>query len=177
MDKICVVCGGVIKNKRNKRCCSYKCAGLYKQNYAICPICGKEFKKSPSDVTTKTCGSADCRLKCRDKNILSENIKYAHKKIKTNPITGHFDTHHAAVEWRLVSPSGELYEFRNLVLWAEQHTDLLPVSPRTGKRVTTKTFYREIMRLKSDTEKYTSANVDYYGWKIMKDLHLQEKKK
>lgn len=165
---VCSVCGKEIKNKRNKKFCSHKCAGLYKQNYAICPICGEKFKRSPSNITTKTCGSDKCKFKCRDRNILVENIKYAHEKIKDNPSTGHFETHHAAVEWKIMSPSGEVYEFKNLILWAEKNIDLLPVSPRTGKRVQPKTFIREITRLKSENEKYTYSRDNYHGWKVLK---------
>lgn len=168
MDKKCVVCGEEIKRKRNKMFCSYKCAGLYRQNYAICPICGKEFKKSPSELTTKTCGDANCRKAYRVKITSPRFMERGHEAIKINPNTGHFDTHHAAVEWRIVSPSGDLYEFKNLVLWAEQNMDLLPVSSRTGKRISAKTFYREIQRLKSDCEKYKSFRGDYYGWTIAK---------
>lgn len=168
MDKKCIVCGCALKRSRNKFC-SYKCAGLYKQNYATCPICGKEFKKSPSDVTTKTCGSTGCKKAYRVKITSPQFIKSGHDAIKSSPNTGHFDTHHGAVEWRIVSPSGDLYEFKNLVLWAEQHVDLLPVSPRTGKRVSVRTFYREITRLKSDAEKYPSARTDYHGWRVVKD--------
>lgn len=168
MEKYCIVCGGLIKNKRNKKFCSYKCAGLYKQNYAICPVCGKKFKHSPSDVTTKTCGSSECKLRCRDRNILVENIKYAHEKIKERPSTGHFETHHAAVEWKIVSPYGDVHEFKNLVLWAEQNDNLLPISSRTGCRVQPKTFVREITRLKSDHEQNACLCDNYYGWKIIK---------
>lgn len=164
---VCSVCGKVIKNKRNKKFCSRKCAGLYRQNYAICPICGKKFKHSPSDVMTKTCGSDKCKLKCRDRNILIENIKHAHEKIKENPNTGHFETHHAAAEWKIVSPSGEVYEFKNLILWAEKNAALLPVSLRTGERVQPRTFVREITRLKSEHEKHACLRNNYYGWKVI----------
>lgn len=167
MEKYCIVCGKLM-NKRNKKFCSYKCAGIYKQNYSICPICGKKFKHSPSDTTTKTCGSNNCRLRCRDRNILVGNIKYAHGKIKDNPNTGHFETHHAAIEWKIVSPSGEMYEFKNLILWAEKNVDLLPVSLWTGERVQPRTFVREITRLKSEHEKNACLRDGYYGWKIIK---------
>lgn len=168
MDKICIVCGKTIKNKRNKMFCSYKCAGVYKQNYAVCPICGKEFKHSPSDTSTHTCGSEECKRIFR-RNNMPENFKPPVELIKSSPNTGHFETHHCAVEWRLLSPSGELYEFKNLILWAEKHADILPISLRTGERVQPKSFVREIARLKSNNEKYTYFRDNYYGWKVIKE--------
>jgi hypothetical protein len=152
--------------RNNKKFCSYKCAGIYKPNYEVCPICGKTFKHSPSDVTTKTCGSKECRLKCRDKDIIRNNIKYAHMKIKSSPNTGHFETHHAAEEWNIISPQNIEYKFKNLVLWAEQNASLLPISPRTKEKVKPKTFVREIVRLKSDTNKNTNYKQNYHGWRI-----------
>ena len=166
MEKLCMVCGKNIENSRNKKFCSYKCAGIYKQNYEVCPICGKIFKHSPSDVTTKTCASKECRLKCRDKDIIRNNIKYAHMKIKSSPNTGHFETHHAAEEWNIISPQNIEYKFRNLVLWAEQNETLLPISPRTKERVKPKTFVREITRLKSNTNKNTYYKQNYHGWRV-----------
>lgn len=170
--KYCAVCGKKIKNKRNKKFCGYECAGIYKQHYVVCPVCGGKFKKSPSDVTTITCGKERCReeQKRKSSGTSSENIKkYALTKISSSPKTGHFETHHAAVEWQIVSPSGELYEFKNLILWVEKNADLLPVSPRTGERVQPKTFVREITRLKSGNEKYTYSRDNYYGWRVIKD--------
>lgn len=169
--KYCAVCNCEIHG-RNKKFCSYKCSGLYKQNYAVCPICGEKFKKSPSDRTTKTCGKETCvkLQKNKSSKISSENIKnYALTKISSSPKTGHFETHHAASSWKLVSPTGELYEFKNLVLWAEQNENLLPVSLRTKERVLPKTFVREITRLNSNHEKYTCFRDNYYGWKVLKE--------
>lgn len=171
MDKYCAVCGKVIKNRRNKMFCSHKCAGLYKQHYAICPICGDKFKKSPSDTTTITCGNTECKKaqKKKSSGVSSENIKvYAHPKLSSNPQTGHFETNNHAAEWHLVSPDGKEYKFKNLVLWAEEHEELLPVSPRTKERVQCRTFVREITRLKSENERYTYFRDDYHGWRVIK---------
>lgn len=167
MDKKCMVCGDALK--RGNKFCSYRCAGLYKQHYAVCPICGTTFKKSPSDVSIKTCGNVECRKAYRAKIMTPQFAERGHEAVKASPNTGHFDTHHGAVEWQLVSPSGDLYKFKNLILWSEQHVDLLPVSLRTGKRVSARTFYREISRLKSDAEKYSCSHDNYYGWRVVKD--------
>lgn len=100
-------------------------------------------------------------------------MKRAHEVIKTKPNTGHFNTHHGAVEWHLVSPDGVEYRFKNLVLWIEQHEDLLPTSKRTGMKVSNRTFFREIQRLKSENEKYTYFREDYYGWRVIKDDNVE----
>ena len=174
LKKYCAVCGNEIKNKRNKQFCSYKCAGLYKQNYAKCSVCGKIFKHSPSDLTTHTCGSKECKKKFRSFRTPSQRILSAHAEIKTNPKTGHFETHHAAEEWHLISPLGEEYRFKNLALWAEQNENLLPISERTGKRVKIVTFYREIMRLKSKSEKELAYKEDYHGWRVATKGNMTE---
>lgn len=166
--KICPICGK--PNGKNKVCCSMKCYAEYKQHYAVCDICGKKFKKSPSDTTTHTCGSKECKDEYRKKISTKEMAERMYKKIKICPNTGHFDTHHAALEWRLISPKGELYIFKNLVLWAEQNADKLPISLKTGKRVQPKTFVREITRLKSDHDKNKCLRNDYLGWRIAKKI-------
>lgn len=165
MDKRCISCGGIIKNKRNKKFCSYRCAGLYRQHYAVCPVCGKTFKHSPSDVTTHTCGSKECKRKFRTTNTPPESAERMYAKLKSSPKTGHFETHHGALEWNLISPFGKKYVFKNLVLWAEENEDLLPISTRTKKRVLPKTFVREIIRLKNKCP----SSGDYYGWRLFPD--------
>lgn len=167
MDKkICPICGK--PNGRNKICCSKKCYAEYRQNYAECPVCGTIFKHSPSDTTTHTCGSDECKKVWRKEHTPKEQIKYAHEHLRTNPKTGHFDTHHASADWDIIAPDGTRFTFKNLVLWAEKHADILPISPRTGERVQPKTFVREITRLKSDCEKYTYFRDNYHGWRINK---------
>lgn len=168
-ERRCIACGNKMNNKRNKMFCSYKCAGLYKQNYAVCPICGKTYKHSPSDVTTHTCGSTECTKKYRAQNMPEKFMERSREAIMSSPKTGHFETHHRAEEWRLISPRGEEYRFRNLVLWAEEHEDILPVSPRTKESVSARSFVREIQRLKSDNEKYTYFRDNYHGWRVLKD--------
>lgn len=172
MEKLCVVCGNKIKRKRNKMFCSYKCAGLYKQNYDTCKICGKTFKRSPSNVSTKTCGSPECTRKYRAQNMPEKFMEKSREAIMTSPKTGHFETHHKAVEWRLISPQNKEYRFRNLILWADDNEDLLPISKITGNRVGKKTFIREITRLKSDNEKHTYLRDNYYGWKVIKPDYI-----
>ena len=94
--------------------------------------------------------------------------------LKKNPRTGHFETHHLSKNWILVSPIGEEYAFKNLHLWAEEHEDLLPVSEKTGNRVTARTFEREIQRIKGTelrTESKQATRKDYYGWTIKESYH------
>ncbi len=171
MDRKCAVCGRELQNRRNKKFCSYKCAGLYRQAYSVCPVCGVKFRHSPSDVTTHTCGNKACMSKWRSMSQSGRKMTRANEAVRKLPHTGHFETHHQAEEWHLLSPDGKAYNFKNLHLWVENNTDLLPLSQRTGKMVNIRTFEREITRLKhtdSGAEKNAAARDNYYGWKILK---------
>lgn len=85
---------------------------------------------------------------------------HLHKGPYTHPHVGHFSTNLNALEWHLISPTGEEYSFKNILLWAEEHENLLPVFPKTGQRVKTRTFVREMRRVKSGETK------NYRGWKL-----------
>lgn len=163
----CPICGKSLG--RNKICCSSKCYAEYRQHYSTCPICGKQFKHSPSDTTTHTCGKRECARAYRSIMMTGKSCPWVADAIKTNPNTGHFETHHNAETWNLIAPNGEEYEFKNLHLWVEEHAELLPVSNKTGKRVSAKTFEREIIRLKgtkNGKESKPAIYNDYYGWTL-----------
>ena len=166
--RICHVCGKQI-GKRNKICCSYSCLAEYRQHYAVCPICGEKFKHSPSDTSTHTCGKKECAAAYRSMITKGKKVPAISEALKKNPKTGHFETHHLSKNWVLVSPIGEEYAFKNLHLWAEEHEDLLPVSEKTGDKVSARTFERELRRIKGTelgTETKQAVHKDYYGWTI-----------
>ena len=65
--------------------------------------------------------------------------------------------------------SKENYHVKNLHLWAEEHEDLLPVSEKTGDKVSARTFERELRRIKGTelgTETKQAVHKDYYGWTL-----------
>lgn len=166
--RICVVCGKPI-TKKNKMFCSRECSAEYRQHYAVCQICGDRFKRSPSDISTHTCGKKECAAAYRSMITKGRKVPAISEALKQNPKTGHFETHHNAKNWVLVSPIGEEYAFKNLHLWVEEHEDLLPVSEKTGQRVAKNTFEREMHRMLGTdmgTEKKQSIHKDYYGWTI-----------
>lgn len=166
-DTKCPICGKPLG--RNKICCSNECYAEYRQHYSVCPICGEQFKHSPSDTSTHTCGKRECARAYRSMMMTGKSCPWVADAIKSNPNTGHFETHHHAENWHLIAPNGEEYEFKNLHLWAEEHTGLLPVSNKTGERVSVKTFEREITRLKgtkNGKESKPAIYNDYYGWTL-----------
>lgn len=166
-DTKCPICGKPLG--RNKICCSNECYAEYRQHYSVCPICGEQFKHSPSDTSTHTCGKRECARAYRSMMMTGKSCPWVADAIKSNPNTGHFETHHHAGNWHLIAPNGEEYEFKNLHLWAEEHTGLLPVSNKTGERVSVKTFEREITRLKgtkNGKESKPAIYNDYYGWTL-----------
>lgn len=168
MKNTCIVCGNTCRRSGSKFC-SRKCYAEYRQTYAVCPICGIKFKHSPSDTTTHTCGNQKCMAKWRSLAQSGKQMCEANQAIKKLPHTGHFETHHNAEKWILSSPEKKLYHFKNLHLWVENNSDLLPVSARTGKKVDIRTFEREIIRLKHalKTDANNVIRNNYYGWKVL----------
>lgn len=119
----CVICGK--PTGRNKYCCSSRCYSEFRQNYKICPVCGKRFKCPPSSMKV-TC-SPECSKKHRESfEYPTETIRTALEVGKTHPLTGPYETHHSAMQWKIQDPQGNEYEFRNLDLWAREHESILP---------------------------------------------------
>ncbi len=130
MDKknkltLCPVCGQPIG--RNKKACSMACYSKLKTNYKTCIVCGKKFPDSQTNMTV-TC-SSNCskvnRQNLYKKGINDKALKKAHEVRLHHPKTGRFDTHANAKEWVIQSPSGEIYNCRNLRNWLRKHEDML----------------------------------------------------
>ena len=107
-----------------------------------CPFCGKEFRRYPSD-TTNTCGSSECKAKraslthkgikfkwspeAREKLLNknpSDNLKLGTPAAQISPLSGAFDTNVTAKYWKIQAPSGEVFEFNNLLKWCRENADL-----------------------------------------------------
>jgi len=107
-----------------------------------CPICGKEFRRYLSD-TTSTCGSSECKAKqaslihrgikfkwspeARERLLNknpSDNLKKGTPASQISPLAGPFDTNVTAKYWKIQAPSGEVFEFNNLLKWCRENADL-----------------------------------------------------
>ena len=134
MIKICPVCNKEFKG-RNKYTCSMACYAIYKSNTKKCVVCGRNFIDSPSN-DTKTCSpncSKEHRKDLYTKGIYKDSLKKAHEALPTHPLTGQFETHVNAKTWVMQSPTGEIYECRNLLLWLREHEDMLDGTARQAQ--------------------------------------------
>ena len=89
-----------------------------------------------------------------------EALKKAHKAIKTSPLTGHFETHSNAKTWKIQAPNGEIYECRNLMLWLDEHSDMLDGTVRQAWIGITKIKY-------SMQGKRKNKSYQWKGWRLL----------
>lgn len=123
--KYCVICGAELSGRQTKYC-SKKCMGLGKQNYKICPVCGKKFKDSATNDTV--CCSPRCSKKHRemlhesgiyDSSIEKMRLGFSEKVDEIGP-----EKHWLSKHWVIESPSGQVYECDNLLNFIRENPEL-----------------------------------------------------
>lgn len=131
MDSICIVCGNA-KPRKNKLCCNMACYSMYRQHYAVCLVCDKPFKKSPSS-DTRCCSPecASCHKKSQHKNGVYDLpvAKWqARKREYEHSHAG--DKHQNAKSWVIQSPGGTIYKCRNLIAFIRDNPNLFDGTPK-----------------------------------------------
>lgn len=111
-----------------------------------CVVCGAEFEAPPSSkkiTCSPRCSStrkrethlgkrhpwsddARARLAARGQ---TRNLAKGTPAAQQSPIAGPFETNREAKIWRLLSPTGERYEVRNLALFCREHPELFGDEP------------------------------------------------
>ena len=105
---VCAYCGKPTKTLRAQYC-SYRCAGLAKQCYRDCAICGKPFPCSPSSEE-RTCGPECSKILCRRNAMQSGRLKVfnaVREKYVEETVPEDWQT---AKEWTIRAPNGKVYE-------------------------------------------------------------------
>ena len=160
MKKTCEVCGKQLV--RQTRYCSKKCMGIGKQGYKICPSCGKQFKSPACDMTV--CCSPQCSKKHRQElyknGVYTESVSkmragFAQKVKDDGP-----ENFWKSKGWVIQSPSGQIYECRNLMNFIRENPDLFDGTP--------KQMYDGFRKMKASQEGKTKYH--YYsckGWKLI----------
>lgn len=124
-DKICKVCGKIYQS-RNKYYCSRKCMGMGKQGYKICPVCGKVFKDSARNDTV--CCSPKCshahRSELHDKGVYDEAVKKMRMGYQSKMDSIAPEDFWNSKSWVICSPTGTVYECRNLLNFIREHQEL-----------------------------------------------------
>ena len=161
MDKLCPICK-LRPLGRNKYACSMACFAIYKTQYKTCVVCGRKFK-NPKSNDTVTCSLKCSRLhrqQLHNDGVYDDSLKKAHEAAKTNPLTGRFETNVNAKTWKIQAPDGTIYVCRNLMLWLEQHSDILDGTPRQAWDGITKIKY-------SLQSKRKFKSYQWKGWKLL----------
>lgn len=124
---VCAVCGAPV-HRRGARYCSYRCAGLARQNYKICVICGGRFPSPPSEAV-RTCSRAcSTILRRRQAFELGSVDRIAAEREKYVAATAPEDWQTAKI-WVLRAPDGKQYTCKNLKLFFRDHADLIDGTP------------------------------------------------
>lgn len=131
MSDFCIVCGKP-KPQKNKKFCSRECAGEYRQNYRICPICQKPFKVPPANdnVCCSTECSAEHRRRLHAAGVYTKSIN-RWQDGKERFFAEHSGENHVnAKHWIIRSPAGKIYECQNLMHFIRQHPELFDGTPK-----------------------------------------------
>lgn len=137
--------------------------GLGKQNYKICPICGKKFKNSKTNDTV--CCSRECskihRAQLHKNGVYDQSIKHMRagfgKKVKEiGP-----ERHWIAKHWIIESPDGKIYECDNLLNFIRENPDLFDG--------TTKQAFDGFQKIKMTEEgkRPKSPSRSWKGWHLI----------
>lgn len=123
--KYCAVCGKELRGRQIKYC-SKKCMGIGKQNYKVCPVCGKRFKDSVSNTTV--CCSAECskihRENLHKSGLYDESIEKMRVGFSRKIEHIGREKHWVSKHWIIESPSGNVYECDNLLNFIRENSDL-----------------------------------------------------
>ena len=124
-DNLCPVCG---KDKgRNKIACSWACNSALRSNKKECVICGKEYLCPPTNYVktcSKQCSSALRTKINKEKAVYNEALVTARANLAESPIFQPDENHVNARTWVIKSPSGEVYECRNLMNFIRENAEL-----------------------------------------------------
>lgn len=160
--RLCARCSKPFKpRKSSQQSCSKGCASALKFAAGqlrikaklppvVCDACGKNF--APKGSLTKYCS-----LKCCGR---AESAKQPDLSITAGP------KHRAAKVWRLRSPDGRTYEFKNLQDFIRQHSDLFDPSDvewvKSGRNV----HCRASGGLASISARRAKAVGSWKGWTV-----------
>lgn len=129
--KYCAVCGAELRGRQIKYC-SKKCMGIGKQHYKTCPVCGKKFKDSVTNLTV--CCSEKCskihRQQLHQAGKYDESINKMRNGFSEKVEEIGREKLWTSKHWVIESPGGEIFECNNLLNFIREHPDLFDGTPR-----------------------------------------------
>ena len=163
MPGICPICGKPLG--RNKKACSMRCYAESKKQYKVCIVCGKKFQDPQSNMRV-TCSrkcASEHRRQMYEAGVYAGTLESAHEAAKDNPLTGRFETHVNAKTWVIKSPTGEIYECRNLYNWLREHETLIDGSVRQAWDGLSKIKYSEQGKRKNPSHQWKGWTLISWG--------------
>lgn len=163
--KLCPVCGKPVKEKR-RTCCSYICAGKYRQNYKVCPICGKKFPCAPSSSDVSTCGTPACKTAFRRSLIvggLPQTERLA--KLSTDFLAATPpEKLPQSKSWVLRAPNGTIYGCTDLKKFVRENGELFDGA--TTDRVCCELYGLKASMLGTIAKRKQRSH--WHGWEVLK---------
>lgn len=125
--------------------------------------CGAETKVQLNNLISGHTISCGCQ-KIKSQKDVSKRVE----KLKRSPLTGRFETNKSAKAWRLISPSGAVFEIRNLSKFIRDNPQLFGIQEQDDCQ--TARIVKGISEAKSKGHRYL-------GWKAEEIKDTQEKPK
>lgn len=138
----------------------------------ICPVCGKEFKQTGIDYHTS--GQSTCSAQCHkalrsaiaskrmpDTLAKPDVIVKRRDAVRKSPKSGAYETNTKAKEWRLCSPAGDTYIFRNLAKFLREHSELFTESELASNKTGITLAQSGLRRLRPESK---DLRASWHGW-------------
>lgn len=128
----CKYCGAPLK-RSDRVYCSYRCAGLDRQHYKTCVVCGARFAAPPSSDSVTCSPKCSAIQRSRMADVRGHTAKLDNERRLHLQTTAPEDWQ-TAKGWVLQSPDGKKYECKNLIEFFRTHQDLIDCPPETAAR-------------------------------------------
>lgn len=138
----------------------------------ICPVCGKKFEQTGTEYHTS--GQSTCSVQCHkalrsaiatkrmpDTIARPDVVNKRRHAVRMSPKSGAYETNTKAKEWRLCSPAGDTYIFRNLAKFIREHSDLFTEAELTANKTGITLAQCGLKRLRPESK---DSRATWHGW-------------
>lgn len=124
--------------------------------------CGNEVEVIAGNLASGHTTSCGCSQKAAQKDATARV-----EALKISPLTGRFETNKEAKCWRLRSPSGVIYELRNLSKFIRDNSELFGIDGTNDKSVS------KVLKGLSDAK---AQRYCWFGWQVEEITEILKEK-